>query len=189
MKPELYSLQIRERIEETLRGRNMFYSWEEDLQGIRVGIRYGGLPEEADYLFIPGFREFKVYVYPHITVIDRNDDSKVMEFLARANTEIDYPGFLDFNSGVLRYKMVVDCEGALPSVGVVEGCLFYPAQALKKYAPGLMAICYDGANIKDAMCMCEMDIEVFEREDPKNLQEAFNALMESLREYYGMSEI
>lgn len=103
---------------------------------------------------------FCVYAIAPINADVKNPEERaaMAEFICRANHEMRYGNFeFDLRDGEIRYKFFVDCNKTLPSPGVVKDSIYVPAIVFECYAPGILAILFNGANAEEAIDLCERD--------------------------------
>ena len=84
--------------------------------------------------------------------------ARMAEFVCRANFGLKHGYFeFDFNDGEIRYKCFVPCHDLVPSQEMIRECIAIPASMLRRYAPGILGVLYNGVNALDAVNACEED--------------------------------
>ena len=103
---------------------------------------------------------FCVYaICPICADVENPEERAAMaEFICRANYGLRYGNFeFDVRDGELRFKIFVDCDKKLPSPEVVKNSVYIPALLFERYAPGILAILFNGASAEEAIELSETD--------------------------------
>lgn len=74
------------------------------------------------------------------------------EFINRANYGMSLGCFeLDHNDGEIRYRIAVNCDGAIPAPAVLDDCFYLPANMFERYGDGLAAVLFGFETAKNAI--------------------------------------
>ena len=138
-----YSEKIKKRLCEYLNGEHWPYTFDEELEAFRSGIRLKGALTRCDLVIHVQTNCYAVYAIPDLSA-DQNNLPAVAEFLHRANYNLRYGSFeLDLRDGEIQYKMLVDCGDdcdCLPSDSVIARSLLIPANAIEDHCNGLLGV-------------------------------------------------
>ncbi len=136
---------IRERIADLLDQKGWRYTYDDDKEIFRLGFNIDSKLKETNLIVIPRNTNFSVYATININA-DSNCRMAVAEYLTRANYGLKVGNFeLDMNDGEIRYKVTVDCGDdceCLPSLSVMENCVFFAVKMVKQYGDDLLAVMY-----------------------------------------------
>lgn len=118
-----------------------------------------------------GFAQYVIDVYSDYYVVllrcplraDPEDPaslSAAAEFINRINCDLRHGNFvLDYNTGEIRYKLVVECGRLIPTDDRIEESLMIPARMLRLYAPGLINVLFRNTAPADAVDQCEAPVK------------------------------
>jgi hypothetical protein len=80
----------------------------------------------------------------------------VAEFITRANYGMIIGNFeMDFSDGEIRYKTSVDVEGTELNAALLKQLFYANVYMMDKYLPGLMKVCFAGADPAEAIAEIE----------------------------------
>lgn len=67
--------------------------------------------------------------------------AQVCEYLTRANFGLAIGNFeLDYSTGVIRYKVAMNCRSGLPGISALEDLVAIPVAMFNRYGKGLLAV-------------------------------------------------
>ena len=104
------------------------------------------------------FQEYFVYITSPVST-KKNDEEQLQrmaEFVCRANEGLKNGNFeWSYKYKILRYKCYMNCNGAIPSMGMVKDSIYYPASAFNAYKEGLLQILTTDVPVVDVIEQCE----------------------------------
>ena len=140
-----YSRELADTIRSTLDAMGLHYIWDEENGAIiwRASL-------EKNICAIDGVlsvRETSFTTWLTFPFRMKRTDPKRMldmaEFLARVNNDIRYGSFdLDYDTGLIRFRLTVDCEGTLPSEPMIEDAVNAPCGIVDQCSAGILAVMY-----------------------------------------------
>lgn len=75
---------------------------------------------------------------------------------------------ISFDNGEIVYKTFIDCSGELiPPDEVFRNLIFCPAAMCHHYAPGILSIIFEGADIKSAVSKCKINSDEGDSDNPE----------------------
>ena len=156
-----YSFEITNMIIKFLKDVGLQYNFDQEKGMLHFSINIKCRLQSIQYLVLIGEKEYNVYgILPIRTNYNDAAQLKEMtEFVCRANYGLRNGNFeLDCRNGEIRYKSYVDCDGALPTMKVIERSIVCPAAMFKRYAEGILQILFDGMSAVKAIELCESNI-------------------------------
>ena len=102
--------------------------------------------------------DYVVYVYSGVGVDfdDKGMMATMAEFICRANLGIQPGNFeLDMDTGVIRYKYYMNCDGIVPSPKAMEKSVMYPAIIIDNFSSGILDILLGNATPEEAAERCK----------------------------------
>lgn len=87
---------------------------------------------------------------------DPDEMARMAEFICRANFGLVNGNFeLDFRDGEIRYKTYVNCDGIVPTKGMIRSSIFVIASMYKRYADGIIDVLFKDITPEEAIKNCE----------------------------------
>lgn len=114
--------------------------------------------------------DFSVFAFSPLRPTPDKPDTmiKMAEFITRANYGMKSGCFdLDLRDGELRFRCYVNCEeNQIPNQSVIRASIGVPAAMLRLYAPGIIAVIFNGMDPESAVEMCEERRDIRRRHVP-----------------------
>lgn len=157
-KEQKYSVAIANAIAAFLRDDHWHYKFDEKEGVYHTNVQLESGLNHIDVHIQVYDDSFSVNAISPINV--KKDPAKrkeMAEFICRANYGLCCGAFqYDIRNGEILYKVFVLCQNIIPSPEMVKYSLYIPALMFDKYADGILAILFAGANAKDAVIACEV---------------------------------
>ena len=152
-----YSHDIVTSIKDFLEENDLSFAFDEQHGIFKLSVGIGGQIKHLAYIIGVRKDSYSVYAQSPISADAGNSSmmAAVAEFICRANFSLQRGNFeLDFNDGEIRYKVCVDCEGIVPTKGMISTSIYIPALMFRLYASGLFSVIFGNANAKDEIEKC-----------------------------------
>lgn len=115
--------------------------------------------------------DYVVYAYSGVGVDFGNKGmmAAMAEFICRANFGIQPGNFeLDMDTGAIRYKYYMNCDGIIPSLKAIEKSVMYPVVMIDDFSLGILDILFKNAMPEEAVRNCKKAFLQMDCEIPKN---------------------
>ena len=155
---KIYSMEIARELKDYLDGKNWKYGFDQDYGIFRFGINLNGNMKTLQCII--EIRDDS-YVFYAISPISANQEDerqmmKMAEFVCRANYGLLAGNFeFDFRDAELRYKYYVNCDGILPTYGIINDSVHIPAAMFSRYGDGILQILFNDMPAEEAVELCE----------------------------------
>ena len=151
-------MEIAQEVRGFLDGNGWDYSFDWDTGIFRFGVTLRGNLKTVQYTVGIDDDSYIVYAVSPLSA-DRDDTRQMIrmaEFVCRANYGLRDGNFeFDFRDGELRYKNFVNCDGMLPTFGILRDSLGVPAAMFSRYSKGILQIVLNNMSAKEAVELCE----------------------------------
>ncbi len=153
----MYSKEIAEQIIEFLDKDGWNYKFDEENGIIKTGVNLEGKIKSCHIHIIVDNSYVLNYASIEIGIEEKNRIA-ISEFITRANYDLTWGNFeMDFNDGEIRFKMVLDCAGIVPTKEMIERLAVTPAVMFKRYGDGFLKVLFELSSPKDAVEECEAE--------------------------------
>lgn len=153
-----YSTKIAQEIRGFLMAGGWNFHFDEDMGMFRFGVTLSGNLKNTQYVVAIEDESYSVYASSPISASKDNmrEMMKMAEFVCRANFALRDGNFdFDFRDGELRYKCYVNCDGMIPTFGILRDSINLPAAMISRYGQGIVRMLFEDMTPEEAVEFCE----------------------------------
>lgn len=158
MKTKKYSETIANVINTFLTEDEWNYSFDEDEGVFRFNLSLNSKIKSISYVIRVRKDSYLVYAVSPVGVDaeDKKAVSSMAEFICRINYGLNNGSFdFDVSDGEITYRCFVDCNGIVPTSGMVETSIHCPGSMFKRYGDGIVNVAFGYSTAEEAAEHCE----------------------------------
>lgn len=158
MKSKKYSKKIAEIIRGFLETDDWNYTFDENRGTFKFGLNLHCRLKRINFLVRVKEDSYLVCALSPIGADEDDEETKMRlaEFFCRANYGLSSGNFeFDMRDSEIRFKCFVDCDGIVPTAGIVKNSIYVPVFMFERYGNGILDIVFRGTSAKEAIEKCE----------------------------------
>ncbi len=156
-----YSPEIAEAIKTHIKENDLhMVSFDEELGSFSFNMHLNAQLSSINIIIRVGENDFSAMALCPVRpdTADKELMARMAEFVCRANFGLKNGCFeFDFSDGELRYRCYIPCGDTVPSQDVIHRIVGTPALMIRRYAPGIIGVLYNGMDPADMVKACEDD--------------------------------